>query len=150
MCLTITSLPFYFYRTVEILFDAQVSSNYYDVINSRVLAQIILFGISFKPILYFILLTSPKILFKFKCYTSIQIETIDEIDNNLLANELNQHTAHHRQASESGRYSLKLYLFYPKIHINLKRLSVPIKLTNNRHSIGIDQNQIDISNDTLL
>jgi hypothetical protein len=145
MCLTLTSLPFYFYRIVEILFDAQISSNYYDVINSRVLAQIILFGISFKPILYFILLTSSKILFKFKCYTSIQIERIDQIDN-----ELNQQTEHHRQGSQSGRYSLKLYSFYPKLHINLQRLSVPVKLTNHHHLNCIDQNPIEISNDTDL
>jgi len=102
---------------VEILFDSHILSNQYDIINSHTLAQTILFGISFKPILYFILLFPSKILFKFKCYTSIQTETIDRIDDVSLVNQQPDHNIQH---SGHGRYSLKLPLFYPKIHFNLR------------------------------
>jgi hypothetical protein len=121
---------------MEILFDLQISSTYNDLINSRILAQIILFGISFKPILYFILLIPSKILFKFKCYTSIHI---DHKDEDLLDNQQKS-----MQCSRRDRYSLRLSLFHPKIHFDLPRLSTPI-LSNTRHSIDIHQNQ-DISN----
>jgi hypothetical protein len=54
-------MPFYFYRTIEILFDTNISLYTSDLMNSRTLAQIIICGISFKPMLYFILLFPSKI-----------------------------------------------------------------------------------------
>jgi hypothetical protein len=111
ICLTLTSLPFYFYRTIEILFDLHLSINYSDPINNRILAQIILFGTSFKPILYLLLICPSKILFHFKCYTSIKIEACNQ----------------QKSSSQCSRYSLNISTWYPKIHgIHSRTLSSPV------------------------
>ncbi|CAF2968698.1 unnamed protein product, partial [Rotaria sp. Silwood2] len=144
-CLTITSLPFYFYRTIEIIFDSLLSSYSNDMINSRTLAQIILSGISFKPILYLILLFPSKILFKFKCYTTVKIESINQLNSVFLISHKKQDEKHLNR----DRYSLKLSSFYPKIHIKFRSLSNPLVTTNNIHSIIIDQNQ-NILNDVCI
>lgn len=122
--LTLTSFPFYFYRTIEILFDLHVSSNYHDSVNSRILAQMILVGISFKPMLYFILIFPSKILFRFHCYTSIRIQSLDEIDaidQVPRPKKLSIERSQHRQSS-----SLKLMSYYPKIPLNSRSFSNPI------------------------
>lgn len=127
---------------IEILFDPQISNYHSDIINSRILAQIILFGISFKPILYFILLIPKKFLFKLKCYTSIHIDRFDQIDGNLLIHQ------QQKQTDQRRRYSLTLSIFHPKIHINLRRLTNPVISTNNCHLVNNDRNQIDLLNNT--
>ena len=122
--LTLTSFPFYFYRTIEILFGVHFSSNYHDSVNSRILAQMILFGISFKPILYFILIFPSKVLFRFHCYTSIGVQSLDEIDaidQQSRPKKLSIERSQHRQSS-----SLKLMGYHPKIPLNSRSLSNPI------------------------
>jgi hypothetical protein len=114
---------------MEILFDLNISVYYYDLINSRTLAQIILCGISFKPILYFIILFPSKILFKFKCYTSITLDSLDGIDS------VNQQDPHLRQRLQ-GRYSLNLHAFYPKYRRQLRTLSTPTIITQNCQNIS--------------
>ncbi|CAF0827828.1 unnamed protein product [Adineta steineri] len=66
--ITLTSLPFYLYRTLEIIFDAQLASVNNDLVNSRTFAQILLIGSCFKPVLVFILFFPSSILFYLKCY----------------------------------------------------------------------------------
>lgn len=66
--ITFTSLPFYFYRITEIIFDTQLTAISNEFINSRVFAQILLMGICFKPLLIFILFFPSSNLFKLKCY----------------------------------------------------------------------------------
>ncbi|CAF5095907.1 unnamed protein product, partial [Rotaria sp. Silwood1] len=139
-CLTITSLPFYFYRTIDIIFDSFLLTYSNDMINSRTLAQIILSGISFKPILYLILLFPSKILFKYKCYTTVKIESINQLNNVFLINN-KKHEEKNLKNLNHERYSLKLSSIYPKIHIKFRSLSNPLVTTNNIRSIIIDQKQ---------
>jgi hypothetical protein len=120
ICLTLTSLPFYFYRTIEILFDLQLSANDSDPINNRILAQVILFGASFKPMLYLLLLCPSNILFRFKCYTSIRIETFNQFDELLVINQ------QPKPSSQPHRYSLEISRWYPKIRMNSRTLSNPV------------------------
>lgn len=101
--LTLTSLPFYFYRTMEIFFDIQILSQQNDTFNSRILAQIILCGVSFKPILYILLFVPKNILFKLKCFTSIQIEQYGE-----------------NSYMQSDQYSIRLPIIKPRIRFNLR------------------------------
>jgi hypothetical protein len=76
------------------------------------------------------LLSPSNILFKFKCYTSIKIERIDQIDDISLFNQSNQQLKHPRLSSPSGRYSLRISSFYPKIHIKLRTFSNPVPTTD--------------------
>ena len=70
MILTLTSLPFYFHCTIEILFDAQFTSTNNNIINSRTFAQMLLFGTGFNPFLAFILFFPSSLLFEWKCYST--------------------------------------------------------------------------------
>ena len=119
ICLTLTSLPFYFYRTIEILFDLQLSADDSDPINNRILAQVILFGTSFKPMLYLLLLCPSKILFRFKCYTSIRIGTFNQFDELLVDGQP-------KSSSQTHRYSFEISTWYPKVRINPRTLSNPV------------------------
>lgn len=84
ICLTLTSLPFYLYRSVEILFDLVGLPESIVFVNSRSFAQIILCGISFKPVFYLILFFPSKLLFQCKCYTTIELESINQLSNVVL------------------------------------------------------------------
>lgn len=85
----------------------------------------ILFGISFKPMLYFILIFPSKILFRFHCYTSIGIQSLDEIDaidqQSQRPKKLSIERSQHRQSS-----SLKLMSYPSKMPLNSRSLSNPI------------------------
>lgn len=74
--LTITSIPFYFHRTVEAIFEGLIVFEEIYWFNSCTFPQLLLFGVSFQPIVYVILLVPPETLFKLKCFTSIRIEHI--------------------------------------------------------------------------
>ncbi|CAF3295424.1 unnamed protein product [Rotaria socialis] len=138
-CLTLTSLPFYLYRTIEIIFDSITLSYLNSMINSRTLAQVILSGISCKPVLYFIIFSPSKFLFKFKCYTTIKIENINQLQNILLIK--NQQDKYGQRAPHE-RYSLRFTTLYPKVHAKFRSLSHPAITIDNRHSVLIGQNEI--------
>jgi hypothetical protein len=97
--------------------------------------------------LYFILLCPSKILFKFKCYTSLHIEKIDHIDDILSVNRFTQQQKHNTPRSKHIRYSLRLSALHPKVHNNLRTLSSPAIAGIDHQSMTIDQNQ-NISNAT--
>ncbi|CAF1084219.1 unnamed protein product [Adineta steineri] len=134
ICLTLTSLPFYLYRTIENFFYVDIPSLTHDIINGLGLAQIILLGISFKPVLYFILFVPSRILFKFKRYLTNQLDT-----NNITDILLIQEQKHRTQQTESPRYSLQLPSFYSRIHKKFRPLSNSIT-THDYRSVIIDQN----------
>lgn len=70
---TLPSLPFYFYRACEILFDAQFSTYQSEFINSSSFAQLLLLGVSFQPILYILLFLPSRYLLRLQCYTFVHI-----------------------------------------------------------------------------
>lgn len=61
--MTITSLPFYFFRCSEILFDSQFSFYHHELINSSTFAEVLLSGMFVQPVLYAILFFPSKFLF---------------------------------------------------------------------------------------
>lgn len=69
--LTLTSIPFYFYRTCEILFDSQWTFFYHDFINSSTFTQLLLIGISVQPVLYTILFLPARYIIRWKSYTFV-------------------------------------------------------------------------------
>ena len=77
MSITLTSLPFYFSRTIDILFDIQLTS-----INAQIFPQILLIGCCVKPLLFLLLFFPSSVLFKskcyFKCYSPVNIEILDQ------------------------------------------------------------------------
>ena len=112
ICLTVTSLPFYFHRASEILFDAHLSSYHHPWINSCTFAQLLLCGISVQPVLYALLVLRPRVLFRLKCYTSIQMPTDVQLESHLLL-------------PYPVRYSLHVSSFYPRLQLKLRTLSQP-------------------------
>jgi hypothetical protein len=74
-------------------------------------------------IYHFILLFPSKILFKFKCYTSIKIESTDQIDDFSLVDQLNQQEGLGTQRAKHNRYSLGLPALHPKYRRQLRALS---------------------------
>lgn len=132
ICLTLTSLPFYLYRTVEVLADALVASNQSTVINSSVLAQIILLGVSLKPVLYCILLLPSKILFKCKCFTAIHVDRADILESD-------NRKKGRGESVESTPYVLRIPLFYPKIHRKIRTRSCPMSPIRTHRALVIHQ-----------
>ncbi|UJR08409.1 hypothetical protein I4U23_012679 [Adineta vaga] len=143
LCLTLTSLPFYLYRLIEVLFESIIAFNQMDILSSRMLAQIILLGISFKPFLYVLLLCPSKLLFKFKCYTSIHIDRTDSVSSN-------EHKKSFIDHSSTTQYSFKISLFYPKLHRKFQTQPYSNSSNNNLRSQIIDRNVPLSNNDVLL
>ena len=136
-CLTLTSLPFYLYRTSEILFDLQISSHYHDLVNSRLLAQLILIGISCKPMLYFLLICPSNILFRFRCYTSIRIESFEDIIIIEQEREQARQPVTKKLSIERSQYrqsSLNFSASHPKVRVRSQTISHPSLLTNEQPS----------------
>jgi hypothetical protein len=141
--LTLTSLPFYAYRSIEIIFDTQLISINNDFINSRTFSQILLFGTCFKPLLFFILFFPSSILFKskchFKCYSPTNIQMIEQEEEILpsLSNHKNLIKPEQQKSitrSHHHRYSLlRGSSYYPKFHSKLRTRSNPVLTTNNYH-----------------
>ncbi|UJR37844.1 hypothetical protein I4U23_030534 [Adineta vaga] len=81
--MTLTSLPFYFYRIGGIIFDTQANTGSNDFNIGRTFSQILLIGICFKPLLIFILFFPPPIIFYLKCYCKCYSPTTnDSLDHN--------------------------------------------------------------------
>ncbi|CAF0877362.1 unnamed protein product [Adineta ricciae] len=137
LCLTLTALPFYIYRSMEVLFESIIVFNQSDIINSRMLAQLILFGICFKPFLYILLLCPSNILFKLKCYTSIHIDRSDS----MLSSE--------QQKSLIETTTFQIPIFYPKIHRKFRTQASRNSVGNNESSLIMDRN-IAIANNNIL
>ena len=139
ICLTVTSLPFYFYRASEILFDSHLSPYQHPWINSCTFAQLLLCGISVQPVLYAILLLPAKALFRLKCYTSIQMPTDVQMESNLLLTlpSTRSPRLYPLLRSHQAQYSLRMSSFYPRFHLHLRTVSQPI-LTNNDEPISPD------------
>ena len=138
LCLTVTALPFYIYRSMEVLFESIIVFNQSDIINSRMLAQLILLGICFKPFLYILLLCPSNILFKFKCYTSIHIDR----STLLLSNE--------QQKSLIETTTFQIPIFYPKIHRKFRTQASRNSVGNNESSLIVDGNSAIANNNVLL
>lgn len=106
MSITLTSLPFYFSRTIDILFDIQLTS-----INAQIFPQILLIGCCIKPLLFLLLFFPTSVLFKskcyFKCYSPVNIEILEEEEE-----ELNSS----RRISNSKRhcYTFSMRSKYPR------------------------------------
>ena len=139
--LSITSLPFYFYRASEVLFELPSTFANHRLFNSRTFAQLLIFGASCKPILYFILFAPSKIVFKFKCYTSIRIEassrvdgTDDEDDALFLSGSLEQQDMYYLAREHHDRYSLRLSSLYPLLHMQLRTMTKPGRAMSNQPS----------------
>lgn len=118
---------------MEILFDLHIPSNYDDLVNNRALAQLILLGISCKPMLYFLLICPSKILFRFKCYTSIRIDPFDDIL--AMTQEQQKQPIMKKLSIERSQYrqsSLNLPTTHQKIRVNSRTLSQPILPTNDQ------------------
>lgn len=137
---TLTSLPFYFYRAIEIVFDTQLVLINSDIINSRLFSQILLLGTSFKPVLFFILFFPSSTFFKFKfyltCYSSTNIQGIEQNEQLLpLANKsVHSHERRSSTLSPRHRYSLFTHSSHrEKSHPKLRTQSHPILMTNNHH-----------------
>ena len=125
MCYTVTSLPFYFYRASEILFDWQPFSSQDDQLNSSTFAQVLLGGISIQPILFAMLFLPSKLLFRFKCYTSIR----------LVPHPLNipLTVKHPLSRMNESRSSLQVASMQPKVFCRPRILSTPIV---NSHTVS--------------
>ena len=108
MFITLTSLPFYFSRTIEILFDTQLTS-----INGQTFAQLLLLGCSFKPLFFLLLFFPSSVLFKskcyFKCYSPVNIEILEQDEEiNSSSNErISTSKRHCYTFSMQSRYSRK-------------------------------------------
>ncbi|CAF0732935.1 unnamed protein product [Rotaria sordida] len=127
---TLTSIPFYCYRAIEIIFDTQLISINNEIMNSRIFSQILLFGTCFKPLLFFILFCPSSILFKLKCYStcySSENFQIMEQNKQILSPSNNQIRLSQRQpiiSSRHHRYSLFMgSSCYPKFHSKLRTQS---------------------------
>jgi hypothetical protein len=135
--MTFTSLPFYLHRTIEIVFDIQLTS-----FNSRTFAQILLFGSCFKPLLIFLLFFPSSILFKLKCYlkcySPVNIEIVDQneqILNN--QNQLEQQQQQQQQMIGGGkRHCYSLFTpsttYHSKFQSKLRTQSNPIITPTNQ------------------
>ena len=100
--LTITSIPFYFHRASEVLFDSQSLFEEHSWMNGCAFAQILLFGISFQPVLHAILFLPSRILLKYKCFTSVRLST-----------------ASNRCLISSNRSGCHMISIYPQLHFKL-------------------------------
>ena len=127
--LTLTSLPFYCCRTIEIVFDTQLSSFTNEFLNSRTFAQLLLFGASLKPILSLILFSPSSMLFRVKFSSNGHVEE----DSGVLSSS-SQHSRAISQsqqtkttASMHQRQSMQVrFTFHPKFHSHLRTQSQPI------------------------
>lgn len=138
MCFTVTSLPFYFYRASEILFDWQPFSSQNDFINSSTFAQVLLGGISLQPVLFAILFLPENFLFRFKCYTSIR----------LIQHPLNIPLSSKNPLSRmhESRSSLQIASMQPKVFYRPRILSTPI--VNSRTTLSFNGSMLpDIAED---
>ncbi|CAF0894040.1 unnamed protein product [Adineta ricciae] len=120
MLITITSLPFYFYRIRGFIFDTSANSMANDINISRTFAQILLVGICIKPSLVLILFCPSSILFYLK-YCSLCFSTNNHLleqdeENKSLTNicQLNvqrqqQHYRYslHGRSTETGKHYKK-------------------------------------------
>ncbi|CAF2264492.1 unnamed protein product [Rotaria magnacalcarata] len=129
---TLTSIPFYFYRVIEISFDNQFTLTNNEVFNSRTCAQILLFGACFKPLLFFILFFPSSSLFYLKCYLACYSPTkfqIIEQPEEILPPSNSQSRIKKRQSMmpvQRHRYSLCLQSsYYPKSHVRPRTQSIP-------------------------
>ncbi|CAF3144005.1 unnamed protein product [Rotaria sp. Silwood2] len=129
---TSTSIQFYFYRAIEIIFDTQLVSINNDIINSRTFSQILLFGTSFKPLLFFILFFPSSILFKLKCYLTCyspkNFQIIEQNEQMLSPSNNHIHLNQQQQMipSQHHRYSLFMQSpYYPKFHSRFRTQSNP-------------------------
>lgn len=77
ICLTLTSLPFYFYRVSESLFDSYSTWFHHDIINSSTFTQLLLVGISIQPILYVLLFLPSRHLFGLSS-SSLVVDSTDQ------------------------------------------------------------------------
>ena len=136
MIMTLTSLPFYLHRTIEIVFDIQLTS-----FNSRTFAQILLFGSCFKPLLIFLLFFPSSILFKLKCYlkcySPVNIEIVDQ--NEQILNNQNQLEQQQQQQQMIGggkRHCYSLFTpsatYHSKFQSKLRTQSNPIITPTNQ------------------
>jgi hypothetical protein len=133
--MTLTSLPFYFYRTIEIVFDFQLTS-----INSRTFAQILLFGSCFKPLLLFLLFFPSSVLFKLKCYlkcySPVNIEIHDQDEQ--ISTTMNNQQQQQQQQSIAGtkRHCYSLFTpsaaYHSRFQTKLRAQSNPIITTTNQ------------------
>jgi hypothetical protein len=139
----LTSLPFYFYRTIEIIFDTQLTTINNDLINSRTFAQILLLGACFKPILFCISFFPSSVLFKFKfylkCYSPTNIQIVEQDEHKQLTSINNKKQYKQPKPitrSPHHRYSLFMHPSrYSKIRTKLRTQSNPsIPIYNHRQN----------------
>ena len=111
MLITVTSLPFYFYRIRGFIFETPANSVANDTNISRTFAQILLVGICIKPSLVLLLFCPPSILFYLK-YSSLCFPTNSQLleeedEENKLPINICQVNAQRQQ--QRYRYSLHVH-----------------------------------------
>jgi hypothetical protein len=124
---------------MEIVFDVQLIS-----ISSRILAQILLFGSCFKPLLFFLLFFPSSILFKLKCYlkcySPVNIEIVNQ-DEQILNNQNQQQQA----IGDGKRHCYSLFTqsatYHPKCQSKLRAQSNPIISTTNQRQESLRKSE---------
>ena len=76
MGLTLTALPFYFYRISESFFDSHSTWFHHDFMNSSTFAQLLLIGTGIQPTLYVLLFLPPQ--YSFGLSSSLVIDSTAE------------------------------------------------------------------------
>jgi hypothetical protein len=127
---------------MEIIFDTQLISINNDFINSRTFSQILLFGICFKPLLFFILFFPSSILFKLKCYlkcySPVNIKILNRDESILTKNNNQQQQQQPIIPRKRHCYSLFLHSSSnPKFHSKLRAQSSPIIITTNQRQASL-------------
>jgi len=125
---------------MEIIFDSHLTLINNDFINSRTFAQILLLGICFKPLLFFILFFPSSFLFQLKyylkCYSPINIQILDQ-DEQILTS-INNQNQQQRSNPHTRRHYYSLFIdssHHPKFHSKLRTQSSPIiTMTNQRQT----------------
>lgn len=144
--ITLTSLPFYFHRTIEIIFDTQLIPMNNEYINSRTFAQTLLLGISIKPLLFFILFFPSSVLFKLKCYlkcySPVNIQLLDQ-NEAILSSTSNQNLQQRQSTNGPKRhcYSLFVSSSYQKSQSKFRTQSHPILTTTDQRQGSLTKSE---------
>jgi hypothetical protein len=114
------------------VFDSQLFAYQHPLMNSCTLAQLLLCGISIKPVLYAVLFLPDNVLLQWKCYTSIGLaptnmndddDDDDDDDPFLDGPSIDMYALSTRCAD---RYAFRLLSFYPRLQFKRRTLSNPI------------------------
>lgn len=149
--ITLTSIPFYFHRSIEIIFDTQLIPMNNEYINSRTFAQTLLLGISIKPLLFFILFFPSSILFKLKCYlkcySPVNIQLLEQ-DDEVLSSTNNQNIPQRQPLHGPKRHCYSLFVnstYQSKLPLKSRTQSNPALTTTTTKTTITNQRQGSLS-----